>query len=205
MAKQNHEVEKKLQQLPSLLPQTFWGWHFSPSMRAYVHRMADRYAWLAGVPFPGQEPPRRRPGFRWAARAAAVVAILLLLWRWLPDDAGLGAPEQVTGQPVYASLVDLDGRGEEELVAVWQIEGTSELHQVLALVWQRPSRTSPWELLYVAPLDGQLILPVQIIDASDSPRKAVLVSSQGNSAAETYSLILYIDGPVVRTVPSSQP
>lgn len=194
-----------MQRLPDLLPEAFRGWNFSPSMRAHVHRMADRYAWMARIASPAQRLPRRWPGFGWAAWAAVAVTILLLVWRWLPGDAGQGAPVQVAGQPVYTALVDLDGRGEDELVAVWQIEGIRELHQVLALVWQRPNRTAPWELLYVAPLNGELVFPVQVIEAPDRPGKAVLVSSQGSSATETYSLILHIDGPVVRTLPVSRP
>ncbi|MEW6274434.1 MAG: hypothetical protein AB1556_04895 [Bacillota bacterium] len=193
MTERKKDPEEILKELPQSLSAIMNGWHFSKRMR---QRVQKRIAFLpVANDAPDQTPVWRKKSFGRIAWIAASVLILLGIFWWRLPAARQKPPAELKMLPVETRYIDLDGRGSEEMVSIWRIEG---LDHFIVFVGFREN--DQWNLKYAYPLHGHQILPVELIDSARGQGKEVLITYRKPESGNFYYLILKDDGRVITPV-----
>jgi len=194
MTEQKKDLEKILNELPESLPEIMNGWHFSKSMR---RRVQNRIPFLPTTDEKSAQALLwRKKSFGKIAGVAVSVLILAGIFWWRLPAAGQKGAAEMRLQPVETRYIDLDGRGPEEMVSVWRIEG---LDHYIVFVGFR-GNGAQWDFKYAYPLRGNQVLPVELRDSAGGSGKEVLIRYRKPESESYFYLILKDDGRVIAPV-----
>lgn len=183
------ELEKRLRQLPESFVKTLSPWTFSREMRQRVYRRLHE-------PLPGRNLERGSPFPVKAVVAVFAVFFItgLLSGTYLWDFDEVAAPEF---HPLEARLIDLDGRGEAEMVSTWKVKQPDGTEELLGLIWNR-DRDGKWHVVFSYPVFPGEVQPMEIISYPGSQGNMVVLSVKDASRRLHYK-VLGFDGERVLT------
>lgn len=175
-----------LQKLPQVLNDGLKPLEFTEEMRKEVG------ARLKQVQFEKTQP--RKLHFSIAFTAALMMFVICVAVRfWTPV---IHPPSAVSAFETQETLdIDLDGKGQPEMVNTWKVRKADDDVTLMALIWAR-DHSGQLNVVSTLPFEGKEFLPIEVITPSVQRGNLVVIAATDGESTIYYRVLGY-DGQQV--------